>query len=275
MLMLLALPLALHAQEYPAPASPAEPAAALADRTGDAAAPCKAPSVALPDAVPPAMAVPFDATGVVFTLPGDAADSACQPAVPAPPPRPPAPDIFGLSAVPVGLKFAAREGEAWGRVANASLQGMAGPWNELLDRPGLPGADTLLVTVNNWVNWHVRYAANKDPNAWNLPATTLLDGSGDCADYAVAKMALLEQLGVAPQDMFLVVLRDESRSIDHAVLAVRREGAMYVLDNQTDMVLPAERIHDYRPILSYNGPFAWVYGKRTSERKTATPTLER
>lgn len=262
----LALPCALQAQDLSDAPSPPNEQAAAPDQ-------CAAP----PQDTAAPLAVPFDATGVMFTLPPDAQPEAapCPPPPPPPPPRPPAPDIFGLSAVPVGLNFAAKQGQAWENVSHASLEGQPGPWNELLQRPNLQGADNQLTAVNSWVNWHVRYTPGKAPNQWNQAATTLLSGSGDCADFAVAKMALLQQLGVVAEDMFLIVLRDESRSIDHAVLAVRRNGTMYVLDNQTDLVLPAERIHDYRPILSYNGPFAWVYGKRTSERTGADASLKR
>lgn len=295
-LFLLVFPYTLQAQDLPAPASPVEAAATakssqelareLAQELAADAGQCGTPgqsneslaneSLANENLAP--VAVPFEKTGVVFTLPAEPAGNAltpCQPSAPPLPPRPLAPDIFGLSAVPVGLKFASKEGEAWKKVGNARLQGQTGPWTELLDQPNLPTADNLLIIVNSWVNWHVRYSPDKAPNDWNQPATTLLTGSGDCADYAIAKMALLQQLGVSAENMFLIVLRDESRSIDHAVLAVRQNGTMYVLDNQTDMVLPAERLHDYRPILSYNGPFAWVYGSRISQRKGTAERLER
>jgi len=48
-----------------------------------------------------------------------------------------------------------------------------------------------------------------------------------------------------------------------ALLAVNRNGRLHVLDNRTDKVLPADAIADYTPILSFSGPFAWTYGKRT------------
>lgn len=271
-LALLLSPCALQAQDLLASTSPVETTAAE-NSSGESAAgagQCDA-SGQSNESLPPTPVL-FASTGVMFSLPPEQVEDVlapCKPSVPLPP-RPLAPDIFGLSAVPVQLKFASKEGEAWEKVRNASLQGKIGPWNELLDRPDLQAADNLLATVNSWVNWHVRYAADKNPNDWNEASITLLKGRGDCTDYAVAKMALLQQLGVIPENMFLIVLRDERRSLDHAVLAVRRNGTMYVLDNQTDLVLPAERIHDYRPMLSYNGPFAWVYGSRTSERTGAT-----
>ena len=38
-------------------------------------------------------------------------------------------------------------------------------------------------------------------------------------------------------------------------------GHLYVLDNRTDKIQPAEAIDDYRPVLSFSGPFAWTYGQ--------------
>lgn len=274
-LFVLLFPRALLAQDLSTSPVGPPPIANSADASGADAIQCDTSGQS--NESPPPMAVPFTSIGVMFTLPtapGDAL-TPCQPSVPPLPPRPSAPDIFGLSAVPVGLKPTSKEGGAWERVRNANLQGQTGPWKELLDQPNLHTADNLLIIVNRWVNWHVRYSANKDPNDWNAAATTLLNGSGDCADYAVAKMALLQQLGIDPENMFLIVLRDEMRSLDHAVLAVRQNGTMYVLDNQTDMVLPTDQIHDYRPILSYNGPFAWVYGSRTTERNADVEGMQR
>jgi predicted transglutaminase-like cysteine proteinase len=114
--------------------------------------------------------------------------------------------------------------------------------------------------VNQWVNWHVRYRVDQGSDEWSTSAATLMRGYGDCEDFAVAKMGLLLALGVPADDMYLVLLRDR-RQVQHAVLAVKREGQLLVLDNRTDKVLPAEAIDDYTPIMSFSGPFAWTYGR--------------
>ncbi len=198
-------------------------------------------------------------TGVVFTLPPDTeAAAGCAPAEPPPPPRPPAPSLFSMVALPVGTNAIARK---WETVRLASLVGESGPWEELVGEVHrLPAADPLRM-VNSWVNWHVRYREDRTGDEWAPAALTLRRGYGDCEDFALAKRALLIELGVPSDDLYLVLLHD-SRRVQHAVLAVNRRDRLLVLDNRTDKVLPAEVIADYTPIVSFSGPFAWTYGVR-------------
>lgn len=208
----------------------------------------------------PGEVVILPTTGLAFSLPRRADPAEPCPGSSAPlPARPSPPDIFGQAAVPVGARLMRAD---WERVHGASLDGVAGPWNELVEQvPQLPDLDPLDL-ANRWVNWHIRYIDDKGPDRWASPPETLQRGFGDCEDFAIAKMGLLTQMGIAPEDMFLIILRERHRPRDHAVLAVRRDGAMLVLDNRTDSVLPANQVTDYLPIFSYSGSFGWTYGQR-------------
>ena len=201
------------------------------------------------------------ATGFAFSLPrpdtGAAAQSCKAPAPPMPT-RPVAPSLFRMVALPVG-SAAAPMGK-WEAARMVAIGGQAGPWNEFLAQGDRIGADNPLGAVNRWVNWRVRYVDDKRGDEWSAASTTLSRGYGDCEDFALAKMALLQELGIPADDMFLVLLRDRAQG-EHAVLAVRQDGRFHVLDNRTDKVLPADRIEDYKPIMSYSGAFAWTYGK--------------
>ncbi|WP_226700140.1 transglutaminase-like cysteine peptidase [Qipengyuania gaetbuli] len=201
------------------------------------------------------------ATGFAFTLPPLDTAAAAQPCEPPEPPmpiRPAAPSLFRMVALPVG-SAAAPMGK-WEAARMIAIGEQAGPWNELLAQGDRIGADNPLGTVNRWVNWRVRYVDDKRGDEWSAAAATLARGYGDCEDFALAKMALLQELGIPSDDMFLVLLRDRAQD-EHAVLAVRLHGRFHVLDNRTDKVLPAERIEDYTPIMSYSGAFVWTYGK--------------
>ncbi len=180
----------------------------------------------------------------------------------APPVRPDAPDIFGMAATPVSIRATRQDWEA----ARTGLPADAhGPWDELLGEARRLARVNPLDMVNRWVNWHVLYQDDRNGDAWSSAAETLRRGTGDCEDLAIVKMALLTELGIGPDDMFLVVVRQKARGADHAVLAVRREGAMVVLDSRTDVLQPAAALGDaYQPTLSYSGSFAWIYGYRTS-----------
>ncbi|MXO52361.1 hypothetical protein GRI42_13695 [Erythrobacter gaetbuli] len=201
------------------------------------------------------------ATGFAFTLPPldtAAAAQPCEPFEPPIPTRPAAPSLFRMVALPVG-SIAAPMGN-WEAARMIAIGEQAGPWNEFLAQGDRFGADNPLGAVNRWVNWRVRYVDDKRGDEWSAAPTTLARGYGDCEDFALAKMALLQELGIPADDMFLVLLRDRAQG-EHAVLAVRLDGRFHVLDNRTDKVLPAERIEDYTPIMSYSGAFAWTYGK--------------
>lgn len=213
-----------------------------------------APAVVECAAAAPAFIMPT--TGVPFTLPPDDTAEPCMP-VPPPPVRPPAPDLFRMVALPVGADGPAQK---WAGARFDSVAEHAGPWRELLSEARRLSADPVPM-VNQWVNWHIRYREDVGGDEWATASATLRRGFGDCEDFAVAKMALLADLGVSPDDMYLVLLRDQRQS-DHAVLAVKRNGRLFVLDNRTDKVLPADAIADYTPVLSFSGPFAWTYGER-------------
>jgi predicted transglutaminase-like cysteine proteinase len=235
----------------------AAPAAALAQEAID-------PSAALPPTecvAAPAEQFVMPTTGAVFTLPDEPVatpETDCPPLAPPPPVRPPAPSLFRMVAMPIGDNAAARK---WADTRLAGLADYPGAWNELLSEARrMPQLDPVQM-VNQWVNWHVRYREDERGDEWATAPVTLMRGYGDCEDFALAKMALLAELGISPEEMFLVLLRD-ARQADHAVLAVNRNGRFHVLDNRTDKVLRAEAIADYTPILSFSGTFAWTYGKR-------------
>jgi predicted transglutaminase-like cysteine proteinase len=198
-------------------------------------------------------------TGAAFTLPPDPEQANCaEPAAPPPPVRPPAPSLFRMVALPVG-DTAPRQKWELARLGEVSEE--RGPWDELLSEAGRMASGDPIAMVNQWVNWHVRFRDDAYGDEWSSAPETLRRGFGDCEDFALAKRGLLLALGVSPDDMYLVLLRDQ-RQAEHAVLVVNRGGRLLVLDNRTDKVLPAEAISDYTPILSFSGPFAWTYGQR-------------
>lgn len=251
------------------PASPPNVQAAQAAQSPDTEQ-CSSPQPS--SGAQPGEEVVFSGTGKVFTLPPDPADvepvgPACEPPGPPPPVRPPAPDIFGAAALAVGPRMVNAQ---WIAVRDASLAGVSGHWTELLDQANTITHGEPLEMVNRWVNWHVRYVDDSGGDHWAPAADTLRSGRGDCEDFAIAKMALLAQLGVPADDMFLVLVQERRRPLDHAVLVVRRSGQTWVLDNRTDALLPASAVTDYAPRMSFSGIFAWTYGYRDAGRVTAS-----
>lgn len=118
-----------------------------------------------------------------------------------------------------------------------------------------------LKAVNKFFNqWPYRLdAANYGlPDYWAIPLE-FLKKSGDCEDYAIAKFYALQEFGFSGDEMRIVAVKDVIRGIGHAVLVVWLDGDAYVLDNQTNMVLPHTRYKHYVPQYSVNEQFRWMH----------------
>ncbi len=121
-----------------------------------------------------------------------------------------------------------------------------------------------VAAVNRWVNARISFTddmrnyGRKD--YWADAAETLRRGKGDCEDYAIAKMQILAAMGVSRDDMYLTLARDNIRRIDHAVLIVKLDGAVLMLDNGSDELLDGSAANDYRPVYSFSGDKRYLHG---------------
>ncbi|NNM70956.1 transglutaminase-like cysteine peptidase [Enterovirga aerilata] len=68
---------------------------------------------------------------------------------------------------------------------------------------------------------------------WDYPD----DGKGDCEDIQLLKRRLLTEAGLPRRAMRMTVVIDR-RDAGHAVLTVRTDRGDFILDNETDLVLP-------------------------------------
>jgi len=104
---------------------------------------------------------------------------------------------------------------------------------------------------------------------WATPRE-FLKKSGDCEDYSIAKFYALKELGFSGDTMRVVALKDRIRNIGHAVLAVYTDDDIFILDNQTVMVLPHTKYKHYVPQYSVNEKYRWMHvpkKKRSSYKK--------
>jgi predicted transglutaminase-like cysteine proteinase len=171
------------------------------------------------------------------------------------------PDIFGSVALPIGQTPLDAK---WQSASASSLSRRSGPWRPLLrSLTGMARAEQIQA-VNSWVNARIAFtddARRKGRiDVWSGASDTLRRKRGDCEDYAIAKMKLLEAAGVDREDMYLVIVDDLVRRADHALLVVRSGDQMLVLDNGTDQILEAGSVTDYRPVFSYSAQGTWLHG---------------
>jgi predicted transglutaminase-like cysteine proteinase len=90
--------------------------------------------------------------------------------------------------------------------------------------------------INRAVNLAIRPRSALDqstaPKRWPTPLVTFASGRGDCRDYAVAKFVALEEVGIPPDDLRIVIVRDLAMHQDHAIVTVRLNSQWLVLDNR-------------------------------------------
>jgi predicted transglutaminase-like cysteine proteinase len=171
------------------------------------------------------------------------------------------PDVFGSVALPVSHTPLDTK---WRAAYQARLSAHSGPWMPLVR--GLIGKGRIqqLDAVNQWVNQRVHFTNDRrgrhEADQWASASETLRSSRGDCEDYAIAKMKLLEAAGVARADMYLVIANDLVRRADHALLVVRVDQRFMVLDSSSNQLLDAAQVSDYRPVFSYGKSGAWVHG---------------
>jgi len=93
---------------------------------------------------------------------------------------------------------------------------------------------------------------------WAIPREFLYNG-GDCEDYAITKFFSLRWLGYGKDDLRLLILQDTNLRIRHAVLLVFDHEQVLVLDNQSQQVVPQEKIVHYVPLYSLNEQQWWLH----------------
>lgn len=143
---------------------------------------------------------------------------------------------------------------------------------------GMSSLRDKLNLVNHEVNRRIKYRKDIDSHGrvdqWSSPSQTLASGYGDCEDYALLKMAVLEAQGFSLQDMTVVILYDKKRHFYHAVLSVEIQGTHYILDNMRDQVLADSRLPDYQPLFSISNGRGFLHGTRTKGKAMAMKSFD-
>ncbi len=134
-------------------------------------------------------------------------------------------------------------------------------WKSFLNT--LRGADpsAQIEAVNQYMNG-VAYLSDKKnygrDDYWATVAE-FMERGGDCEDYALAKYHSLIQLGFKPKQLRLVILYDQNKHINHAVLAVAHQGSWKIMDNQSQSVRNDDEISNYKPIYAISRNSWWRF----------------
>lgn len=95
----------------------------------------------------------------------------------------------------------------------------------------------LINEVNRTVNAEITPKTDMElygvPDYWTFPYS----GYGDCEDYQLLKRKRLAEAGLPRRAMRMTVVLD-TRNEGHAVLEIKTDRGVFILDNVTDAVLP-------------------------------------
>ncbi len=140
-------------------------------------------------------------------------------------------------------------------------------WNTLAERYPAMSPEERLRAVNAFFNRIPGVSDERNygqEEYWAYPAQFIRKNGGDCEDYALAKYLALRRLGWPEEDLLLALVKDTRRKTDHAVLAVRLDGRIFILDNLSrprDLIMPQDKYgKTYSPLLVINARTVWNFG---------------
>lgn len=171
------------------------------------------------------------------------------------------PDVFGSQALPIART---PMDQKWQAVRNGRIPSGDASLGQMISRTRALSREDQVAAVNSWVNHRLAYVSDQalygQSDRWSSASQSLSSGRGDCEDFAIAKYQILRELGVAEQDIYLVIGRDRAVRADHAVLAVRVSGSFRIMDNVTDRILGDDELTDFLPTFSFSSARSWLHG---------------
>ena len=145
------------------------------------------------------------------------------------------------------VQLALCDGDRDNCVSPAALKLLA-----IVDQARASDGRARLGETNRAVNLAIRPVADvvQDgaDDVWSPPLATFARGTGDCEDYAIAKLAALRLAGVPSSDLRIVVVRDTRAGEEHAVAAARLDGHWLMLDNRRMAMVEDENARTYQPL---------------------------
>jgi predicted transglutaminase-like cysteine proteinase len=113
-----------------------------------------------------------------------------------------------------------------------------------------------LEEANQGVNAAIRYVSDLaqfgELDRWSAPLASFATAKGDCEDYAIAKYVALHEAGFPESEMRLLLVRDRTVRLDHAVLAAHLDGRWLILDNRWSELREDSGTLNFTPLFAIN-----------------------
>lgn len=116
-----------------------------------------------------------------------------------------------------------------------------------------------LALINERVNAAITYTTDQEQwnvsDRWSAPLDTKRAGAfdtglGDCEDIAIAKYVALREAGTPSNDLQILMVRDTSAGIFHAVLAARHDDKWLILDNRRSRLFEENDATFFTPLFA-------------------------
>jgi predicted transglutaminase-like cysteine proteinase len=130
--------------------------------------------------------------------------------------------------------------------------------------------DKKLIRVNYFVN-KIISKYDTQTNSWSTPKEFLINGYGDCEDYALTKYYTLKQLNFSQENLFLAVVKVKGSKTLHMITLYKNEaGELLSLDNLSWKLLPVNKRTDliFKFAFNEHNSFSLKNGKLIKELKT-------
>jgi predicted transglutaminase-like cysteine proteinase len=99
---------------------------------------------------------------------------------------------------------------------------------------------------------------------WKSPEEFVVDGGGDCEDFAIIKYFTLAALGIPEENLRITYVTSSTIKQAHMVLSYypSPEAEPLILDSLEPAILKASRRPDLKPVYSFNASGLWLAKQR-------------
>ncbi|RXK12496.1 hypothetical protein CP965_07885 [Halarcobacter mediterraneus] len=104
---------------------------------------------------------------------------------------------------------------------------------------------------------------------WATPKEFMIEGKGDCEDYAIAKYFTLLEIGIKKEKLFLTIVKVKGKTNYHMVLSYleNKNSIPLILDNLSFKVLPFDKRKDLIPEVIFNEKEAFILKNKKIYKK--------
>ncbi len=130
----------------------------------------------------------------------------------------------------------------------------------------------MLRGINGFIN---KVPSKSDKNLygkeeyWATPKEFFTKFAGDCEDYAFAKYFALKYFQWPEESLWVLLVFDKVHKTPHAVLAVRLDEKLYILDNlakpQHKLLDESEYQNKILPLFALSSKGVWIFNKGVKE----------